>query len=96
VLPVLLDTAGQTELTAAAKLLAIDAGAPQYAGGAKDYATPLREWARQSAANLTRAMLAIAYVQAADDPTYSGDTWRKASKDALGGWLDGLGYQPHA
>ena len=41
-------------------------------------------------------MLAIAYVHATVDPTYSGDTWRKASKDAVAGWLDGLGYQPNA
>ena len=45
VLPVLFDVAGQTELTAAGKLLGLDPHPPQYQGGGKDYATPLREWA---------------------------------------------------
>ena len=94
VLPVLFDTAGQTELTAAGKLLDVEPNEPQYTGAGKDYATPLREWARASTANLTRAMLAIAYVHASVDPTYAGDSWRQASKDAVAAWLDGLGYHP--
>ena len=52
------------------------AGAPQYAGGAKDYATPLRGWARESSANLTRAMLAVAYV------------FVNLVVDLLYGWID--------
>jgi ParB/RepB/Spo0J family partition protein len=94
VLPVLFDNAGQTELTAAGKLLGVEPHEPSYSGGAKDYATPLRQWAGQSTANLTRAMLAIAYVHATHDPSYAGDTWHQASKGAVAAWLDGLGYQP--
>ena len=67
---------------------------PAYQGGGKDYATPLREWAGQSTANLTRAMLAIAYVHATATPTYAGDSWRQTSRQAVAAWLDGLGYQP--
>ena len=93
VLPVLFDVAGQTELTAAGKLLGLDR-TPRLQGGGKDYATPLREWAGQSTANLTRAMLAIAYGHATIDPTYASDTWRQTSRQAVTGWLDGLGYQP--
>jgi hypothetical protein len=94
VLPVLFDVAGQTELTAAGKLLQIDPHPPQYQSGGKDCATPLRDWARQSTANLTRAMLAIAYVHATLDATYATDTWRQTSRQAVGGWLDSLGYRP--
>jgi hypothetical protein len=94
VLPVLFDVAGQTELTAAAKLLGLDPHFPQYQGGGKDYATPLRQWAAQSTANLTRAMLAIAYVHATLDATYASDTWRQTSRQAVNDWLDGLGHQP--
>ncbi len=94
VLPVLFDVAGQTELTAAGKLLQVDPHPPQYQGGGKDYATPLRQWAAQSTANLTRAMLAIAYVHATLDATYASDTWRQTSRQAVNDWLDGLGYQP--
>ena len=94
VLPVLFDVAGQTELTAAGKLLGLDPHPPAYQGGGKDYATPLREWAGQSTANLTRAMLAIAYIHATIDPTYASDTWRQTSRQAVADWLDGLGYQP--
>ena len=77
VLPVLFDVAGQTELTAAGKLLQVDPHPPQYQGGAKDFATPLRQWAAQSTANLTRAVLAIAYVHATLDTTCASDTWRQ-------------------
>ncbi len=64
VLPVLFDTAGQTELKAAAKLLGIDP--VEAAHGYKDHAGPLRDWAAQSTANTTRAMLAVAYSVAAE------------------------------
>ena len=94
VLPVLFDVAGQTELTAAGKLLEVDPDQAQHQGGGKDYATPLRAWAGQSTANLTRAMLAIAYSHATLDPTYASDTWRQTSRRAVTAWLDGLGYQP--
>ena len=93
-LEALFDVAGQTELTAAGKLLQIDPHSPQYQGGGKDYATPLRDWAAQSTANLTRAMLAIAYVHATLDATYASETSRQTSRQAVNDWLDGLGYQP--
>jgi ParB/Sulfiredoxin domain len=96
VLPVLFDVAGQTELTAAGKLLGLDPHPSQYQGSAKDYATPLRQWAGQSTANLTRAMLAIAYSHATLDATYASDTWRHTSRQAVAYWLDSLGYQPEA
>jgi hypothetical protein len=94
VLPVLFDVAGQTELTAAGKLLQIEPHPAAYQGAGKDYATPLREWAAQSTANLTRAMLAIAYVHATFDATHATDTWRQTSRHAVATWLDDLGYQP--
>ena len=38
-------------------------------------------------------MLAVAYVLATDDPSYSAGNWRKASKEAMAAWLERLGYQ---
>ena len=87
VLPVLFDTAGQTELNDAARLLGCDAVEDRFGG--KDYVTPLQQWAAASTANLTRAMLAVAYCLAVTH----GD-FRETARTALTGWLDGLGYQP--
>lgn len=92
VLPVLFDTAGQTELTAAAKLLGIEPVQAAH-GGHKDHATPLREWAAESTSNLTRAMLAVAYSLAAERAA-GGVSWSTVATDALTAWLDSLGYQP--
>ena len=91
---VLFDVAGQTELTAAGKLLQIEPHPPTYQGSGKDYASPLRQWAGQSTANLTRAMLAVAYAHATTTPTYAGDTWRQPSRNAVAACLDGPGFQP--
>ncbi|MGH9136625.1 MAG: ParB/RepB/Spo0J family partition protein [Acidimicrobiales bacterium] len=62
VLPVLFDTAGQTELTDAAKFLHVIDPATSEQSNHKDWAGPFRQWASASTANLTRAMLAVAYV----------------------------------
>jgi hypothetical protein len=95
VLPVLFDAAGQTKLKEAGKLLQLEPQPPGNQGTGKDYATPPCEWAAHSTANLTRTMLAIAYVHATLDTAYASDTWRQASRHAVAAWLDvGLGYQP--
>ncbi|MFV0308018.1 MAG: ParB/RepB/Spo0J family partition protein [Desertimonas sp.] len=89
VLPVLLATAGQTELTDAAKLLAVTEPdtSPH---GHKDWAGPFRTWATESTANLQRAFLAIAYVEAART------SWYPDASAAVATWLDQLGYEPPA
>lgn len=89
VLPVLFDTAGQTELTAAAKLLGVEPVRFEHSNQ-PDYASPLREWAAESASNLTRAMLAVAYSLA----TERGLWGHPMASDALAAWLDRLGYEP--
>jgi ParB family chromosome partitioning protein len=90
VLPVLLEHLGMTELDAAAKLFGdIE---PAIGHGHKDYATPMREWARQTPANTTRTLLAVAYVlgREATRTNWGSTELRQAWQT----WLDTLGYQP--
>ena len=87
VLPALFACAGRTELTEAAKLLGVVSPARSTSRGPRDWAGPFNAWAAESQANLTRAMLAIAYVQGA-----AAGAWRPGAKEALAGWLDRLGY----
>lgn len=89
VLPALFACAGQTELTEAAKLLGVVEPIKDAQTSYRDWARPFQQWAGESQANLTRAMLAIAYVQSA-----AAGGWRPGAKAALAGWLDRLGYQP--
>lgn len=87
-LPALFACAGQTELTEAAKLLGVVEPRKVDQSSYRDWAGPFNAWAAESQANLTRAMLAIAYVHA----VAAGD-WRPGAKEALAGWLDRLGYK---
>ena len=82
----LVRTLGQTPLTEAAKLLGVTEPAKGQ-GGFKDWVTPFREWAVQSNANLTRAMVAIAYSEASH-------SWNSEANDLLHTWLDQYGYEP--
>lgn len=87
VLPSLLDNLGQTELTDAAKFLGVTE--PAEGNGHKDHATPLRNWAAESTANLQRTLMAVAYVIGRDRRAWGGDQGA-AAYDA---WLARLGYQ---
>ncbi len=82
----MLRTLGQTTLTDAAKLLGV-AETAKGQGGYKDWVTPLREWALQSNANLTRAMVAIAYSE-------SSHCWNSEAKELLHTRIDQYGYEP--
>jgi len=88
VLPALFACAGQTEITEAAKLLQVVEPTKDAQSSYRDWSGPFRQWAGESQANLTRAMLAIAYVQAV-----AAGAWRPRANEALAGWLDRLGYK---
>lgn len=88
-LPILLDVAGQTELTEAAKLLKVTEPTQRTGDGWKDWATPFKQWALESSANTHRAMVAIAYVQAS---RHLGISYRPVASDTLTAWLKDLGY----
>ena len=87
VLPSLLDNLGQTELTDAAKFLQVTEPAENH--GHKDHATPLRNWAAESTANLQRTLMAVAYVIGRDRRAW-GRTQGAAAYDR---WLESIGYQ---
>lgn len=87
VLPSLLDNLGQTELTDAAKFLGVTE--PADGNGHKDHATPLRNWAAESTANLQRTLMAVAYVIGRDRRAWGRDQGA-AAYDA---WLARLGYE---
>lgn len=86
VLPSLLDNLGQTELTDAAKFLGVTE--PTEGNGHKDHATPLRNWAAESTANLQRTLMAVAYVIGRDRRAWGRDQ-RAAAYDV---WLASIGY----
>jgi ParB/RepB/Spo0J family partition protein len=86
VLPTLLDNLGQTELTDAAKFLGVTDPADTH--GHKDHATPLRDWAAESSANLQRTLLAVAYVIGRDRRAWG----RQNGNAAYTAWLARLGY----
>ena len=94
VLPVLFDVAGQTELTAAGKLLGVDpapAAVPRRRQGLRHPAARVgRTVHRQPHPSDARHRLRPRHPR----PTYASDTWRQTSRQAVAGWLDGLGYQP--
>lgn len=94
VLPILIEFAGQAELTAAAKLLGVTEPDTDGPSGHKDWAGPFRAWACETTANQHRAAVAIAYVQAVGllDHDYLG--YSDTARQALRGWLDQLGYEP--
>ena len=87
-LPALFACAGQTEITEAAKLLQVVEPTKDAQSSHRDWTGPFRQWAAESQANLTRAMIAIAYVQAV-----AAGAWRPGAKEAPTGWLDRLGYE---
>ena len=94
VLPILFDHLGQTELNDAARFFGDIEPDTSTGSTNKDYVTPLRAWAAESPANLTRTLLAVVHVLGRDA---QHGLWRRPhTADLWQAWLDQLGYQPPA